>query len=121
MPYFDDRIRGAFDQIGVRSPGDDETERDVEQVRSLRRHPLDYFRLFYADTALYGSPQSIPAGLTFFGADNVVFASDMPFDVEHGPKYIRETIKAVEALDAGDDVKQKIYEGNARRILKLDG
>jgi uncharacterized protein len=120
VPYFDDRIRGTFDQIGVRSPGDEETERDVAQVKSLRRHPLEYFRLFYADTALYGSPQSLPAGLSFFGPERVVFASDMPFDVEHGPKYIRETIGAVEALDADDAVKRDIYEGNARRILKID-
>lgn len=32
-------------------------------------------------------------GLEFFKADNVLFASDSPFDPEKGSGYIRDTIK----------------------------
>ena len=50
---------------------------------------------------------------------NVLFASDSPFDPEKGPGYIRETIKIIEGLDISDEDRQKIFEGNARRLLKL--
>ncbi|MCK5203643.1 MAG: amidohydrolase family protein, partial [Desulfobacterales bacterium] len=52
-------------------------------------------------------------------ADNVLFASDSPFDPEKGPGYIRETIKIIEELPISDTERQKIFEGNARRLLKL--
>jgi aminocarboxymuconate-semialdehyde decarboxylase len=57
--------------------------------------------------------------LEFFGADNVLFASDSPFDPEKGPGYIRETIKIIEELPISDEDRNKIFEGNARRLLKI--
>jgi aminocarboxymuconate-semialdehyde decarboxylase len=58
-------------------------------------------------------------GLAFFGADNVLFASDSPFDPEKGPAYIRETIKIIEELPISDSDRQKIFESNAKKLLKL--
>ena len=75
--------------------------------------------MFYADTALFGAVSGTKCGLDFFGADNVLFASDCPFDPEKGPGYIRETIKIIDALDISEEDRQKIYEGNARRLLKI--
>jgi aminocarboxymuconate-semialdehyde decarboxylase len=57
--------------------------------------------------------------LDFFGADNVLFASDSPFDPEKGPGYIRETIKIIEELPISDEDRNKIFEGNARKLLKI--
>jgi aminocarboxymuconate-semialdehyde decarboxylase len=51
--------------------------------------------------------------------DHVLFASDCPFDPEKGPMYIRETIKILDNLDISKKDRQKIYEGNARRLLKM--
>ncbi|WP_156427353.1 amidohydrolase family protein, partial [Novosphingobium sp. Fuku2-ISO-50] len=64
-------------------------------------------------------PRNCRCGLDFFGADNVVFASDCPFDPEGGPMFIRETIKSIESLGLSEDVKRKIYSENARRLLRL--
>jgi predicted TIM-barrel fold metal-dependent hydrolase len=75
--------------------------------------------MFYADTALFGSVAGTKCGLEFFGADNVLFASDSPFDPEKGPGYIRETIKIIEELPISDEDRKKIFEGNARKLLKL--
>jgi aminocarboxymuconate-semialdehyde decarboxylase len=33
--------------------------------------------------------------------------------------YIRETIKVLDGLDVSDEVKAKIYNGNAEKLLKL--
>jgi len=59
------------------------------------------------------------SGLEFFGADHVLFGTDMPFDPEKGPGFIRDTIAAMTRMRATDEDKIKIYEGNARRMLRL--
>ena len=43
----------------------------------------------------------------------------MPFDPEKGPGFIRETIRCIDQMRATPEEKAKIYEGNARRLLKL--
>jgi len=43
----------------------------------------------------------------------------MPFDPERGPGFIRETIAAMERMRITPEEKAKIYEGNARRMLRL--
>ncbi len=55
----------------------------------------------------------------FFGADHMLFATDSPYDDELGVRVYRETIPAVEAMAIGAAEKQKIFEGNARRIFRL--
>ncbi len=47
----------------------------------------------------------------------MLFASDTPFDPEKGPAYIRSTIENLESLGLSDADKEKIYSGNARRVL----
>jgi len=39
--------------------------------------------------------------------------------VENGSLSMRQTIDAIEKMGASASAKQKIYEGNARRLLKL--
>ncbi len=85
----------------------------------LTKHPADYFRMFYGDTALNGNPTALRCGLEFFGEDHLLFGTDMPYDVENGGVSIRETIKAIEALGISDIARKKVYEGNARRLFHL--
>ena len=115
IPYFEGRVGPGWDQLGVRTSDEDYSV----ILKQLKKRPLDYFRMFYADTALSGSVAGTICGLEFFGADRVLFASDCPFDPEKGPGYIRETIKIIEELPISDSNRQKIFEGNARRLLKL--
>jgi aminocarboxymuconate-semialdehyde decarboxylase len=115
IPYFAGRIGPGLDQLGVRTDDEDLTV----HLKRLKKRPYDYFRMFYADTALFGAPHAMECGLRFFGADQVVFASDFPFDPEKGTFNIRETIKDVDGLPISDAERKKIYEGNARRLLRL--
>jgi aminocarboxymuconate-semialdehyde decarboxylase len=57
--------------------------------------------------------------LKFFGPERVLFGSDSPFDPEKGSAYIRWTIELIDSLEIGSADRQAIYEGNARRLLKL--
>jgi len=114
-PYFEGRIGPGWDQLGARTS-------DVDYSRVLQRlkkRPLDYFKMFYADTALFGAYDATVCGLSFFGVDHVVFASDAPFDPEKGPMYIRETIAIVDRLPIGEDERQRIYSRNAVELLRL--
>ena len=96
-----------------------EKQLDASLLKSLKKRPIDYFRMFYADTALFGSASGTRCGMDFFGVDKVVFASDAPFDPEGGPMYIRDTIKVIDELDISDADRRKIYNGNACKLLSL--
>ena len=115
IPYFEGRIGPGLDQLGART-----SEEDKELVtHQLKRRPLDYFRMFYGDSATFGATAPLECGLAFFGLDRVLFGTDMPFDPEKGTMFIRETIRAVESITIAPADREKIYEGNARRLLKL--
>ena len=114
-PYFEGRIGPGWDQLGART-----SDVDYSAVlKKLARRPLDYFKMFYADTALFGAYDATVCGLRFFGADHVVFASDAPFDPEKGPMYIRETIAIVDRLPVSSHEREQIYWRNAKALLKL--
>ena len=115
VPHFEGRVAGGLDQLGKRT---DDTE-DAGARARLKQRPVDYFRMFYGDTALFGPAHAVQCGLAFFGADHVLFGTDMPFDPEGGPGFVRDTIKAVNEIDVSEGVRQQIYEGNARRMLRL--
>ncbi len=116
-PYFEGRVGPGWDQLGSRTSDEDYGA----LLESLDKRPIDYFKMFYADTAVFGSDSATRCGLDFFGVDKVVFASDSPFDPEKGPMYIRETIRVIDALDISAAERDKIYRGNAVDLLKLGG
>jgi aminocarboxymuconate-semialdehyde decarboxylase len=115
IPYFEGRVGTSWDQLGSRTSDEDYTV----ILKNLKKPHLEYFKGLYADTATFGAVGAMKCGLEFFGADHVLFASDCPFDPEKGPGYIRETIKILDNLDISKEDRQKIYEGNARKLLKL--
>jgi len=45
----------------------------------------------------------------------MLFATDMPFDPEKGPGFIRHTIKVLDSMILAPADREKIYIGNARR------
>jgi len=114
-PYFEGRVGPGWDQLGSRTSDVDYTV----LLKSLKKRPVDYFKMFYADTAVFGSMPATNCGLAFFGADKILFASDSPFDPEKGSAYIRWTIDIIDKLDISKEDRYAIYEGNARKLLKL--
>jgi predicted TIM-barrel fold metal-dependent hydrolase len=114
IPYFEGRVGYGWDQLGKRTSDVDY----VSLLKSMKKRPVEYFKNFYADTALFGAAPATKCGYEFFGVDNIVFASDMPFEPAPG-LYARETIKCVEGLDLTKEQKEKIYQGNAEKLLKL--
>jgi aminocarboxymuconate-semialdehyde decarboxylase len=107
IPYFDGRVGAGLDVLGSRTSDEDYSK----VLSSLKRPHLDYFRDFYADTAMFGGQYGVACGLEFFGPDKVVFATDTPL----GP--IKPTIEVIDRLGLSEADRQKVYVGNAERLL----
>ena len=64
VPYFEGRVGPGWDQLGTRT-----SDEDLGAVlKRLKRRPLDYFKDFYADTAVFGSRAATVCGLEFYRA-----------------------------------------------------
>jgi aminocarboxymuconate-semialdehyde decarboxylase len=109
VPFYAERIRQFTEVMRI-----------GEEKPFLKKAPIEYFRMFYADTAIYGNPTAMKCGVTFFGADHVLFGVDFPLgDTEHGDRNYRQTINAIEEMGISDEDKKKIYEDNARKLMVL--
>lgn len=115
-PFFDARIELGMAQMGARTVDEDYGA----LLKRMAKRPLDYFKMFYGDTAVNGSASAIRCGLDFFGANRVLFGTDCPFDPQGGPMFIRESIRAIDSLKLKDADRRKVYFGNAMRMLRLD-
>jgi predicted TIM-barrel fold metal-dependent hydrolase len=115
IPYYAGKIDLGFSQIFF-----GETDRNPAALQAgLKRKPADYYRMLYADTALNGNIAATRCGQAFFGTEHCLFATDAPFDAEHGRALIGGTIDAVGALEVGPDALARIRAGNARGLLRL--
>ncbi len=112
VPFFADRITNQCEwyKVGL----------EAKFIDRLKRPPVEYFRQFYNDTAICGNTAALMCGYEFFGAGNILFGTDMPYDAELGDKSTRDVIQAIEQMKISKVDKQKIFEGNARKLLKLD-
>lgn len=112
VPFFDTRLTVQGNMAEMRS--------GVNFKQGLTKSPIDYFRMFYADTAVNGSTAALMCAYAFYGAKQMLFGTDMPFDKELGDEAIRETIRSIEQMDITAEEKYAIYEGNARKLLLFD-
>jgi aminocarboxymuconate-semialdehyde decarboxylase len=114
IPFFAGRIDQGWDlEMGSRTPPSD--ARLLPKV--LKKRPSEYFKMFYADTALSGSAGATRCGLDYFGEKQVIFASDFPFDAEGGAYLVRQTIEAIRALKLAPESEAAIDRGNVMRLL----
>lgn len=115
IPYFPAKIKLGFRQIFHGT-----VERNpIAQERGLKKPPLDYFKMLYADTALGGEAAPTRCGHAFFGTRHCLFATDAPFDPERGRALIADTLQGVQALGLAEEEMNLIFAGNAKRLLKL--
>ncbi len=111
IPFLEKRLAAFIDGA--------EVLRREKKTRLLRRPTLDYFRMFYADTAICGSTPGLMCSYAFFGAHHLLFGTDMPFDTQYGLKNTRETIESINRMAITDVEKKMIFEDNTRALLRL--
>ena len=117
VPHFAGRVGPGWDQLGARTP--EHQKGDIEGAE-LTGRPIDYFRMMYADTAMFGAAHALRCSIDFYGVDHVLFSSDSPYDPERGPGYIRATIKNLEEIGLSDTEREAIFHGNVSRLLGLN-
>ena len=110
-PFFDARITESYDS----SP----TIFGMKNARNLEKPLVDYYKMFYTDTALSGGTAGLMCGYTVLGPDHLLFGTDMPYDSEFGDRILRNTIASVERMTISEREKEMIYSGNAKKLLNL--
>ena len=109
VPYFEGRVDGGLALLGSKTEDEDLSH----ILPSLKRPHIEYFKMFYGDTALFGPLSGTKCGLNFFGVEHTVFATDAPF------ASIAEIAGVIEQLGLSEAEKQKVFCGNAERLLKM--
>lgn len=115
-PAFAQRARSFYDKVQTTfGPA-----LGLKYMEGLTKPVLDYYGMFYADTQLDGYTRGLMCAYDLFGADHLVYGTDMPLgDSELGFKNTGVIIDSVERMDISDSAKKKIFADNARRILRL--
>jgi predicted TIM-barrel fold metal-dependent hydrolase len=119
VPFLEARVGLGLDQLGTREAAEPHYAEIVQNMKKKGRRPVDYFRMFFGDTAINGSKAGTVCGIDFFGCDHVLFGTDCPFDPEGGPMFIRDIIKVLDEIDLTAEERAKIYHLNAEKMLKL--
>lgn len=111
VPYFADRIITQYDHSEMRYK--------AKFKQKLTKPIIEYFRMFYNDTAINGNTSALMCAYDFFGAKHLLFGTDMPYDSQIGHVALRKTIRAIEQMSINDFEKKMIFEENARELLRL--
>lgn len=114
VPYYAQRINQHYGQQDMAR------QRRPEFLRVLPRTPLEYYKMFYNDTAIHGNTPALMLAYDFWGADHIVFGADMPLgDHYFGFRSYRQTINAINAMDIAEGEKKKIFVDNALSLLRI--
>ena len=77
----------------------------------MKKRPVDYFKMFYADTSINGSPAAIRCGIDFYGTGKVLFGTDFPLFTPE------RWLADLEKTEIRDSVKPDIMLHNAARLF----
>lgn len=110
VPYLEERIKCFYDLSEMRQ----------FNIYGLNKAPIEYFKMIYHDTAIYGNTAGLMCAHSFCGSDHMLFGTDFPLgDNQNGYRIYRQTLNAIDQMDIPEEDKKKIYEENARRLLRL--
>jgi aminocarboxymuconate-semialdehyde decarboxylase len=107
IPMIEGRLDAGMKACGTRTP----PEMREKDRTPLRGKPLASFKRFHADTATFGSAAAIECALGFFGAERMLFATDMPF------YDIAGTIEAVRQVERPNAEQAAVLAGNFKRLV----
>ncbi len=114
IPFFWGRTNETYDPGG-------EPEGEMQIVSQTLPKPLiEYFSLFYYDTAIGGSSAAIRCAYEVFGADRLLFATDAPFGPGTGEDRLATYPEAIRSLGLSETDNGKIFADNILAILDFD-
>ncbi len=80
----------------------------------IGKPPSEYLKTFYYDTVNF-NPDAVEFAITFAGPDHILAGSDYPHQIGSIPLMLQ----TIRDLNVDDEVKGKIFGGNASRLLSL--
>jgi aminocarboxymuconate-semialdehyde decarboxylase len=81
----------------------------------IKHKPSHYLKKLYVDTVTY-NPPAVKMVLDWVGVDHVLYGSDAPPLTSLKPR----AIKLIKDLDISETDREKIFSGNAKKLLKLN-
>ncbi|MEM4382749.1 MAG: amidohydrolase family protein [Candidatus Caldarchaeum sp.] len=117
IPYFSERIRLFYDSV-FSEPEVYGNTSDYYPIQ-LKKHPIEYFKSFYADTVIGGNVSALRCAIDFFGIDHIVFATDYPFGPLKGELFTKCALNIVEESGLTSENKEKTLYKNSQQIFKL--
>lgn len=112
VPFFAGRIRSFY--------ANPSNLANVGLDPKVERPYLEQFKDFYVDAWTNGSADALMMSYQTYGADHILYGSDMPFGAEMGRSFIRESVKAVEQMTIPPAEKERIWSGNILRLCSLE-
>ncbi len=107
IPYFEGRANAGLQVLGSRT-----TDEDYSGVLDALKKPhVEYFKMFYGDTAMFGGLHGTRCGIEYFGADHVAFASDAPM------ASIPDTLAVFDKLELTPQQLERICVGTAEALM----
>jgi aminocarboxymuconate-semialdehyde decarboxylase len=92
----------------------------LSNITDISKTPLEYYKMFYNDTAIHGNTPALMLAYDFWGPDKLVFGADLPLgDFFWGGRSYRVTINAINDMKITDEDKKKIFADNARKLLRI--
>ena len=110
VPFFGERIRSVYKQ--GRKGG-------LKEQSKMKKDPLEYFKLMYHDTSIYGSVAALNCTAAVMGPERMIYSTDYPYGPEDGLYFLRATKESVEKMNVTEEERETIYGGNAMKIFKL--
>jgi predicted TIM-barrel fold metal-dependent hydrolase len=111
IPYFEYRIVTGQDYGRYRLK--------AQHQENLTKPPIDYYRMFYVDTANSVNTNGLMCAHKFYGADHILFGTDAPYDSEDGGRLTRDIIQFIKSMDISKKEKDLIFASNAKKLLRL--
>ena len=112
VPYYEQRILQHY--------GQQDRSGRAPYLSAITQSPIDYYKMFYNDTAIHGNTPALMLAYHFWGADHIILGADMPLgDHYFGFRSYRQTVNAIEAMDIAEAEKKKIFVDNAMNLLRL--
>ncbi len=87
--------------------------------QTLPKPLIEYYSLFYYDTAVGGSAAAVKCAYEVFGSKRMIFATDFPFGPNGGLGRLEKYPDVVRSLGLSNSENRAIFEGNIRKALKL--
>ncbi len=113
VPYYGQRIRQHYGQQEMAA-------RRADYLRGLTKTPVDYFKMFYNDTAIHGNTPALMLDYDFWGRAICCSAPTCRWATTISVcGAIVRLLTTIHAMDISDDEKERIFVGNAVELLRI--